>query len=102
MASDTYGYELLGVPPPQRNGSLEHHAGVLEAVAAAKGSLGGEGARAYRLGGANAGPGSDALAAYVTGKDGVLPRTEANAHHVSGAAGVITLAAGVSSQWRAP
>ncbi|MEV4114789.1 hypothetical protein [Nonomuraea sp. NPDC049695] len=92
MAADTYGFELLGVPRPPQTGGLEHHAGVLEAVAARKGALGGEGARAYRLGGANTGPASDALAAYVMGKDGVLPRTEAHAHHVSVAASITRVA----------
>ncbi|MGW0805894.1 hypothetical protein [Nonomuraea sp. NPDC002799] len=89
---EAVGFGALGVPQPAHTGEMERHAAVLESVATSQGAISADGARAYRLGGANAGAASDALAQHVQGKDGVLPRAAAHAQHVSVAAGVAQVA----------
>lgn len=89
---DAIGFDVLGVPLPPNTSELERHAGVLESAAAAQGSLGDDGARAYRLGNGNAGAAADVLGEYLVGKAGLLPRATTHAHHVSIAASVAHVA----------
>ncbi|MEO3791457.1 hypothetical protein ABGB14_14735 [Nonomuraea sp. B10E15] len=86
------GFGLLGVPRPPDTTELERQAGVLESLGRAQASVAGDGARAFRLGGANTGAASDALAEHVTGQDGVLRRSTAQAQLASLGAGAAQVA----------
>ncbi|MEO3791459.1 hypothetical protein ABGB14_14745 [Nonomuraea sp. B10E15] len=86
------GFGLLGVPRPPDTTELERQAGVLESLGRAQASVAGDGARAFRLGGANTGAASDALAEHVSGQDGVLRRSTAQAQLASLGAGAAQVA----------
>ncbi|TDD04655.1 hypothetical protein [Nonomuraea diastatica] len=86
------GFGLLGVPRPPDTTELERQVGVLESLGRSQASVAGEGARAYRLAGANTGAATDALAEHVTGQAGVLRRSTAQAQLASLGAGAARVA----------
>ncbi|TDB96140.1 hypothetical protein E1267_41285 [Nonomuraea longispora] len=86
------GFGLLGVPRPPDTTELERQAGVLESLGRSQASAGDDGARAYRLAGANAGAATDALAEHVTGQAGVLGRSASQAHSAALGAGAAQVA----------
>ncbi|MGN9842417.1 hypothetical protein ACTMTI_30265 [Nonomuraea sp. H19] len=86
------GFGLLGVPRPPDTAELERQAGVLQSMSSSQASLGDDGARAYRLAGANAGAATDALNEHVMGQAGVLRRSTAQAQFAALGAGAAQVA----------
>ncbi|MEO3800751.1 hypothetical protein [Nonomuraea sp. B1E8] len=86
------GFGLLGVPRPPDTAELERQTGVLESLGRSQAPVADDGARAYRLGGANTGAATDALDEHVTGRAGVLRRSTVQAQLASLGAGAAQVA----------